>query len=79
MRQFTLKYPVTIGSEEIKTVDLPDRLKGKHLRAIDGVDGEVSKGLAIISYASGHPMSVVESMDAEDLMPMMDYISGFLV
>lgn len=86
--KYELKHPITLklqgsgGKREEKvttiTLELPDRLKAKHLRATDGAAGDVGKTLALLASFSGQPIKVIDELDAVDLAALAGELEGFL-
>lgn len=82
--RYPLKHPVTITlrgpdgdrQETISELTLR-RVKGKDMRALDGQGGEVAKTLALIAHISGHPLTIVDELDAEDIGGIGDLLQDF--
>lgn len=84
----TLAYPIEVtkrpggGKEKTEviteiTLDLPERLKAKHLRYTDGAKGEVGKTLALLSAFTGQPVKVLDELDAQDLEALAAHLEPF--
>ncbi|MCE7510257.1 phage tail assembly protein [Alloalcanivorax xenomutans] len=73
-----LDYPVSLYDEferreyNVTELELPKRLKAKHLRALDSAQGEISQTLALLVSITGYPKSVIDELDAEDLEKLGD-------
>ena len=78
----TLLYPVVIkdkDGKEIKRVTeitLRGRLKGRHLRAIDGAAGDGSRALALIGALSGELPMVLDELDNDDIIILGELLGG---
>ncbi len=75
-QKFTLKYPVTFGSETITEVTVR-RPKGKDLRGIKDVQSTDGM-ILMIARLIERETAVVHEMDAEDLMAIGEVVAGFL-
>ena len=84
----TLAYPIEVtkraggSKEKVETVteitlDLPERLKAKHLRFTDGAKGEIGKTLALLAAFSGQPVKVLDELDAKDLEALAAHLESF--
>lgn len=73
----TLKGPEGDREETISEVTLR-RIKGKDLRVVDTVTGEVAATLALISKISGLPIAQVDQLDAEDIAVIGAMIEDFM-
>lgn len=78
-----LKHPIEIRAKEtgeiVETItELTfTRPKGKHLKAMDRAEGETGKTLALLAAITGHPPSVMDQLDGEDLASFEELIEGF--
>ncbi len=75
--EITLVEPVKNGDEEISVIKLK-RPKVKHLKAMDRVQGDVSKVIEMISELANVPPSVVGEFDLDDLEKCNNFIAGFV-
>ncbi len=76
-----LKHPITFGSETITELDLPDRLKAKHLRGVklaDVTKGDMGEVIKLVGQVAAQPPKVVDELSAEDLFDVLEVITGFL-
>jgi len=71
-----LNYPVKVGDTTVDSITLT-RPKVKHLKAMDGVDGDVSKAETLISAISGQPIAVITNLDGEDFTRISEELNGF--
>ncbi|MFH1998714.1 MAG: phage tail assembly protein [Planctomycetota bacterium] len=78
MKTFVLKVPIMVDNQEVTEVKLPERLKGKELRALDKADGKVESMFYLIEKASGIPFACIDEMDAEDIGQFQDHVNSFL-
>lgn len=71
-----LKFPVLQGSEEIKELELR-RPKGKDLRKLpaEPATGDV---LNLGASLAGVTPSVIDEMDAQDVMALVEVVQSFL-
>lgn len=71
-----LKYPYKYGQEEITEITLR-RPKGKDLRKLPAAmdTGDI---LNLAAALSGHAPSVIDEMDAEDVVEVIEAVSDFL-
>jgi hypothetical protein len=80
----TLKSPITFqadkfdggGEKTISSVDVPQRIKAKHLRAMDAQKGEVGKALALIQAVTGLPQAAVDELDSDDVESISEALGG---
>ncbi len=77
-----LKYPIEIRDKEtgevketIAEVTFVPRAKGKHLKAMDKAVGDNAKLLALIGAVTNQPPSVIEMMDAEDVIDLGEVVT----
>ena len=82
--KYELKHPIEIKAERsdkvidtITTLDLK-RIQGRHLKAMDKVQGENAKTLALIASCSGLPLSTLDEIDGEDFAELAEIVAGFL-
>lgn len=71
-----LKFPVSHGTEEVKELELR-RPKGKDLRKLPA-EPSTSDVLNLGASLAGVTPSVVDEMDAEDVMALVEVVKGFL-
>lgn len=80
---YELKHPIEIKSAKDDTVveTLTElrlaRPKGKHLKAMDKVSGEVAKTLALIAACAAVPPAQLDNLDAEDFTALGEIAEGF--
>lgn len=83
---YTLLHPITVtlreagGGEREETfteLALP-RVKGKHLRATDGIpESDRMRFLfALLGSLTGHPARVFDELDGEDIEALADRLQG---
>jgi len=79
-----LAQPVTFkaskldGERTVGTLTLPRCVKGKHLKAMDKVQGEMSKTLALIAALASIPVQAADELDGRDVDLAMQAIEPFL-
>ncbi len=73
-----LKYPVICNDEAVTEINLPERLKLKHMKAMDGTTGEISKIAALIGALAELPLSAVDQLDVDDFNTIAGVAGGFL-
>lgn len=78
MALIPLKHPITVNGEPVDSIEIPERLKLKHLRAMDQESGEIGKIGALIGAMASLPRSAVDEIDAEDFGAIADNLNGFL-
>jgi hypothetical protein len=78
MAVIKLKHPVIFNDEQVDELTLPDRLKLKHMKAMDNASGEICKIAALISSMADWPMSAVDQIDVEDFNAIAEVAGGFL-
>lgn len=66
------------GERSLEALTLPRRVKGKHLRAMDKVDGEISKSMALLAKMAGVPLHALDELDGRDFELCMEAIEPFL-
>lgn len=72
-----LYAPIKANGEEISELTLK-RPKVKHLKVIDGIDGDVEAAITLISKLADIPPSAVEDLDAEDMAACTKLLEGIL-
>lgn len=78
MAIITLKHPIIVNDQQVVSVEIPDRMKLKHMRALDSASGEIGKVAALIGSMANLPMSAVDQIDAEDFAGFAEVFGGFL-
>lgn len=76
-----LKHPVEFGQRTVSEFVIKRRLKGKDFRGVRmGSDGSFDMGAFMDLAASlvEEPPSLIDALDAEDLMEVIDVVSGFM-
>ncbi len=73
----TLEYPIEYGSELLSELSFR-RLKTKDLKGIKFNSIGFDDFQKLIERLSGNPPSVVEELDAVDLMKCIEVVSSFL-
>lgn len=71
-----LKHPILVNGVETRQIQLK-RPKVKHLKAIDGIEGDVQKTSLLLGQLSGLDAATVDSIDAVDFAVIAEIISGF--
>ena len=80
----TLLEPLTFKPSKLddeRTVEaltLPKRIKGKHLKKMDQVTGEVSQGLALLAALAGVTAHAMDELDARDMDLCLVAVEPFL-
>lgn len=80
----TLSEPLTFkvskldGERTVETLTLPKRVKGKHLKKMDQVNGEIGKGLALVAALAGLPIHAMDELDARDMDLCLVAVEPFL-
>jgi hypothetical protein len=80
-----LVYPVDVTMtgpdgervEQIDTLRLRMRIKGKDMRTMDNHSGDIAKSIAMVARLSGQSFAVIDELDSEDLMRLIDTAQGF--
>lgn len=78
MATIQLKYPISVNDEPVSELVFPERVKLKHLKAMDSAGGEVGKMAALIGSMASLPLSAVDQIDAEDFAAIGEVLGGFL-
>lgn len=78
MATITLKHPISVNDDPVSKLTFPDRIKLKHLKAMDSAGGEVGKMAALIGSMAELPMHAVDQIDAEDFAAIGEVLGGFL-
>ena len=78
MTKITLKYPIIVNDEQVTEITLPERLKLKHMKAMDNATGEIGKLAALIASLAELPLSAVDQIDVEDFNAIAEVAGGFL-
>jgi len=78
MAVITLKHPVIFNDEQVNEITLPDRLKLKHMKAMDSATGDIGKIAALIASMADWPMSAVDQIDVEDFNAISEVAGDFL-
>lgn len=76
-RKIPLKHPITAYGEQVTELELPDRLRLRHIRGLDGAKGEVGQLIGLISSMCQIPQSSAEEIDLEDLEVLTDALAPF--
>lgn len=82
--QVTLLEPLTFvqskldGQRTVESLRLPKKVKGKHLKKLDTVTGEVSASLALMAGLANVPTHALDELDARDLELMSTVMDPFL-
>jgi len=77
MAVITLKHPVIFNDEQVNEITLPDRLKLKHMKAMDSATGDIGKIAALIASMADWPMSAVDQIDVEDFNAISEVAGDF--
>ena len=78
MTLIKLKYPIIVNDEQLNEINLPERLKLKHMKAMDKATGEVSKIAALIGAMAELPIQAIDQLDIEDFNVIAEVAGGFL-
>lgn len=78
MATISLKHPIVVNDESVTLLEIPERIKLKHLKAMDAAAGEVGKMAALIGAMAELPMSAVDQIDVEDFAAIGEALAGFL-
>lgn len=78
MATIKLKHPFIHNDEQITEITLPERLKLKHMRAMDEATGEIGKIAALIASLAELPRGAVDLIDVEDFAAISEATNGFL-
>lgn len=82
--QVTLCEPLTYtvnrveGDRTVEAVNMPKKVKGKHLKAMDNAEGEMSKCYNLLAKLTGIPVHAIEEMDGRDIALCMEAMRPFL-
>jgi len=74
----TFKASKLDDERTVAALTLPRRVKGKHLRAMDKVEGEISKSMALLAKMAGVPLAALDELDGRDFELCMTAIEPFL-
>jgi len=81
----TLVHPITItlkgpSGERQETITEIEVVKPKagDMVAVDGVEGENNKELAMLAHLSGQPRRVIDELELEDLAELQKGLQAFL-
>lgn len=80
----TLSEPLTFTASKVdgdctlEALTMPKKVKGKHLKAMDKAEGEMSKSYALLARLSGVPVHAVEEMDGRDIVLCLEAMRPFL-
>lgn len=82
VKEYPLKEPIEIVNKDGDTVETITVLKlrkpkGKILKQMDKVQGEVAKALALIAAMAGVPPSTMDELGPEDFNELAGFIDGF--
>lgn len=78
MTTITLKHPIIFNDQQVTEITLPERLKLKHMKAIDNATGNVGKIAALIGALAELPMSATDEIDVEDFNAIAEVAGRFL-
>ena len=78
MALIKLQYPIIFNDEQVTEINLPERMKLKHLKAMDNAVGEVGKIAALIGAMAELPLSVVDQIDVDDFNAIAEVAGNFL-
>jgi hypothetical protein len=74
-----LDFPVTRGNEEPhKELTLERRLKAKDFKGIHAQNIRFDDMLKLISRMTGQAVSLIEELDASDMMKCVEIVNSFL-
>lgn len=66
------------GERTLEVLTLPKKIKGKHLKALDKAEGEMSKSMALMAKLAGIPPHACDEMDGRDIVLCLEAIKPFL-
>ncbi|MEE9302823.1 MAG: phage tail assembly protein [Thiotrichaceae bacterium] len=75
---YKLKFPLTWVDDEITEIIIPERLKAKHLKAMDTGEGEIGKMLSLLAELANVPVSVMGNLDLVDMNSLAEVIGNLL-
>ena len=75
---YKLKYPLTWVDDEITEIIVPERLKAKHLKAMDVGEGEIGKMLSLLAEFAKVPVSIMGDLDIVDMNALAEMIGGLM-
>jgi hypothetical protein len=75
---FAYKHSKLDGERTLAELHLVKRVKGKHMKAMDKAQGEISQGLALVAALAGLPSHAMDELDARDMDLVMELVSPFL-
>jgi len=75
---YKLKYPLTWVDDEISEIIIPDRLKAKHLKAMDTGEGEIGKMISLLAELAKVPVSIMGDLDIVDMNALAEVIGDLL-
>ncbi len=76
-KTITLLHPVQFGDQTITTLDIR-KPKARDFRALGNLDKPFAMMLDLAAQLTALPASVLDDLDAEDLGPLVEVMSGFL-
>lgn len=76
METIKLGYPIEWHKEEIKELKL-QRPKGKHFKKFP-VEPKMGDFLALGVELAGHPPSLADELDGQDVMKVVEVVGNFL-
>jgi hypothetical protein len=78
MATIPLKFPIIVNDLVVSELTLPERLKLKHMRAMDNASGDIGKISALIGSLTELPNSAIDQIDVEDFNAIAEVAGGFL-
>jgi hypothetical protein len=72
-----LKYPVNQGTETINELRFERRLKARDFKGLSQ-EARMDEMLVLAGRLCAQPPSVIEELDAEDMLSVMEVIGDFL-
>jgi len=80
MPKIKLQFPINHNDKLVDSIEFPDRVKLKHLKAMDSANGDIGKIAALIGVLADLPAYAVDQIDAEDLDAISnnEVFAGFL-
>lgn len=82
-KTYTLKHPIEVRAKD--SGEVIERISAltfsrptlRSMRAMDKAEGEIGKTIVLIAALTNQPPSVIDEMDAEDLLALAEVVQGF--
>lgn len=78
LEPFTYKHSKLDGDRTVTELRLVKKVKGKHMKALDQVKGEMGQSLALLAVLAGLPVHATDELDALDMEVALAVVEPFL-